>query len=229
MYAVTRLKVAKNAWCWRINFRRRRKTYSRGFHDLKHGGSKKALAAALAWRDRQLAGAKILTFREFCAYRRSNNTSGVAGVHFLRSAAQPRGAWQAKIKLPDGRKVTKNFGVGRFGNRQAFKHAVAARAKLLDLVADRPYLYNATAKKFAARAAAKEKRSTDMRTGHRAKQASRVLTRQSAFILCDRSFWFGRKNTVEPDSGNHIDDADRRTKKPPDITPRFLQEDRRDR
>ena len=158
MYAVTRLKVAKNAWCWRINFRRRRKTYSRGFHDLKHGGSKKALAAALAWRDRQLKRAGVLSFREFHAHRRSNNTSGVAGVHFLTSAAQPRGTWQAKIKLPDGRKVTKSFSVRRFGERQAFRFAAAARARMLDLVGERLYLKHATAVKFAARSAAKEKR-----------------------------------------------------------------------
>lgn len=158
MYAVTRLKVAKNAWCWRINFRRRRKTYSRGFHDLKYGGSKKALAAALAWRDRTLKRAGVLSFREFHAHRRSNNTSGVAGVHFLTSERQPKGAWQAKIKLADGRKVTKSFGVARFGERSAFKRAIAARADMLALIDNRPYLHHPTAKKFAARAAAKEER-----------------------------------------------------------------------
>ncbi len=151
MYAVTRAKKAKNAWYWRVTFRRRGKRYSRTFHDLKHGGSKKALAAAIAWRDRQLKRTGVLSFREFCAHRRSNNTSGVAGVHFLRSAAQPHGIWQAKIKLPDGRKMTKSFAVRRFGERQAFRLAVAARAKMLDLVAERPYLHHPTAKKFAAK------------------------------------------------------------------------------
>lgn len=106
---------------------------------------------AILWRDRQLKDAKALTVREFCAYRRSNNTSGVAGVHFLKSPRQPLGLWQAKIKLPDGRKITKGFSVKKFGRRPAFKHAVAARAQFLDLLGERPYLYNPTAKKFAAK------------------------------------------------------------------------------
>jgi hypothetical protein len=33
--------------------------------------------------------------REFHEKKRSNNTSGVPDVHFLRSKAQPRGSWQA--------------------------------------------------------------------------------------------------------------------------------------
>ena len=153
MYAITRAKKAKNAWYWRVTFRRRGKDYFRSFYDLKHGGEKKALAAALAWRDQKLASAKILTYREFCAHRRSNNTSGIAGVHFLKTERQPRGAWQAKIKLLDGRKITKNFAVAKFGRRAAFKRAVAARTQMLALVGERPYLHHPTAKKFAARSA----------------------------------------------------------------------------
>lgn len=132
--------------------------YSRTFYDLAHGCAAKARAAAGAWRDRQLRAAGVLTFREFHALLRSNNTSGVPGVHLVKSRQQPEGAWQAKIKLPDGRKLTKNFGVKRFGSRQAFRRAVAARAELLQLIGDRLYLQHPTAKKFAARSAAKEKR-----------------------------------------------------------------------
>ena len=151
MYAITRAKKAKNAWYWRVTFSRRRTHYSRTFYDLKHGGPAKARAAAITWRDRQLKQAGVLTVREFCAYRRSNNTSGVAGVHFLTSARQPLGLWQAKIKLPDGRKVTKGFSVKKFGRRPAFNLAVAARTQLLKLLGEQPYLYSSTAKKFAAK------------------------------------------------------------------------------
>ncbi|MGB3934514.1 MAG: hypothetical protein WBL29_02250 [Burkholderiales bacterium] len=149
MYAITRAKKAKNAWYWRVSFKRRGEDYARTFYDLKHGGQKKALAAALAWRDRQLKRSGVLTLREFHAQRRSNNTSGVPGVHFLRSAAQPRGTWQAKIKLPNGRKVTKSFAVMKFGARSAFRRAVAARARMLELVGDQLYLKHPTAMKFA--------------------------------------------------------------------------------
>jgi hypothetical protein len=47
--------------------------------------------------------------------------------------------------------IRMSFSVRRFGKREAFKLAVAARARMLDLVPDRPYLKHATARKFAAK------------------------------------------------------------------------------
>jgi hypothetical protein len=151
MYAITRLKAAINAWYWAVNFRRRGKLYYKRFYDQKHGGSKNALAAAMDWRDRNLAQAEVLTHREFCQQKRSNNTSGVAGVHFLKTIRQPGGIWQARIKLPDGRKIHKTFSVRKFGRREAFKRAVGARADMLLMVEDRPYIKHPTAKRFAPR------------------------------------------------------------------------------
>ncbi len=150
MYAITRGKAALNAWYWVVHFRRRGNLYSKRFYDLKQGSSEKALAAAIGWRDRTIARTKVLTYREFHEQVRSNNTSGVSGVHFLKSARQPQGIWQARIKLPDGKKVHKAFSVLKFGYREAFKRAVAARAQLLLLVEDRPYIKHATAKKLAS-------------------------------------------------------------------------------
>lgn len=109
MYAITRSRKAKNAWYWRVSFRRHGTDYFRTFYDRKHGGSSKALAAALAWRDRKLREARVLTLREFNMQRRSNNTSGVPGVHFLKSPRQPHGLWQARVKLPSGRKIHRTF------------------------------------------------------------------------------------------------------------------------
>jgi hypothetical protein len=144
MYAISRLKRAKNAWEWRVHFRRRGVLYARGFSDLRHGGKQQALAVAIAWRDACLSRVRPLRLREFNAMRRSNNTSGVAGVHFLRTRRQPLGLWQAKVKLPDGRKVHRSFSVRRFGERQAFRLAAGARAALLMQVENRPYLYHRT-------------------------------------------------------------------------------------
>lgn len=151
MYAVSRFRAALNAWCWTVHLRRRGKLYYRRFYDLKFGGSKRARAAAITWRDRVMAAEKVFTHLEFHRQRRSNNTSGVPGVHFLKSPRQPRGYWQARIRLFDGRKVHRSFSVLRFGGREAFRRAVAARKELLALVEDRPFLYNTIAKKFAAR------------------------------------------------------------------------------
>lgn len=80
MYALTRLKAARNAWYWVVHFRRRGKLYFKRFYDLKCGGSMQARAVAIAWRDEQIAQAEVMTLRDFHAQRRSNNTSGVPGV-----------------------------------------------------------------------------------------------------------------------------------------------------
>jgi hypothetical protein len=150
LYAIGRRKAALNAWYWVVSFSRRGQMHYRRFYDLQHGGLEPALAAAIAWRDRELAAAPILMYREFCAHQRSNNTSGVPGVHYLHNARQPEGFWQAKIKLPDGTKLTKTFSVRKFGRTEAFERAVAARNEMLALVGDRPYVHDPVAKQFAA-------------------------------------------------------------------------------
>jgi hypothetical protein len=121
----------------------------RRFYDGKHGGSKKALAAAVAWRDALCHRLDVMTLRQFHEQKRSNNRSGVPGVHFLKTAAQPTGIWQALLKLPNGRRISKTFSIRKFGDDVAFRLAVAARATLLEVVQDRPYLNNRIAKRLA--------------------------------------------------------------------------------
>lgn len=151
MYAIRRHRAAVNAWCWRVNFRRRGKAYSKSFYDLACGGPKKAKAEAIAWRDEQLAKLKALTLVEFHKQRRSNNASGVPGVHFHKTRRQPLGFWQATIRYQDGKRIAKTFSVGKFGNREAFRLAVAARSELLAQVENRPYLYDEVAKRLATK------------------------------------------------------------------------------
>lgn len=146
MYGISRLRRAKTAWQWRVHFRRRGMLYAKTFPDLKHGGKRAGLVAAMAWRDMRMARVRPLGLREFNSMRRSNNTSGVAGVHFLRSRRQPLGYWQAKVKMPDGRKIHRSFSVRRFGGRRAFQLAVAARTELLLRVPNRPYLRDNSAR-----------------------------------------------------------------------------------
>jgi len=150
LYAIRRHKAALNAWCWRVNFRRRGKPYAKSFYDLKHGGQDQALAAAIRWRDRALAKTKVLTIREFHAQRRANNTSGAVGVVLIRSVAQPLGAWQALIKLPNGKRMSKSFSILKFGRERAFRLAEQARAHMLTLIDERPYLKDNTATQTAA-------------------------------------------------------------------------------
>lgn len=108
------------------------------------------MRAAIAWRDEELAKAKVLGVLEFCQHERSNNASGVPGVHFLSPAAQPAGIWQEKLKLADGTRWTKTFSIRKHGHGKAFKLACAARREMLRNAEDRPYLYDPLAKRFAA-------------------------------------------------------------------------------
>lgn len=150
MYAISRGKAAIKAWYWTVSFRRRGKPYARRFYDLSCGGSRKARALAIAWRDEKLVELAAFTVLEFHQQQRSNNVSGVSGVHFHRTAVQPLGFWQANIKLGDGKRVAKSFSVKKYGDKEAFNLAVAARLELLRLVDDRPYLKDSVAKRFSS-------------------------------------------------------------------------------
>jgi hypothetical protein len=152
MYAIVRNKAAKNAWFWAVHFKRAGKLYYRCFYDLKHGGENLALRAAIIWRDARLKKVPVLTVRQFHARKRSNNTSSATGVHLVRSALQPDGAWQAMIKLPDGRRPSKSFSIRKYGNAKAFALAKKARKAMLELIDAGPYLKHPTAKTMARRA-----------------------------------------------------------------------------
>lgn len=149
MYAIRRHRAAIKAWCWRVRFGRCGKLYSKTFYDLACGGSKEAKAQAIAWRDVQLAELKALTLLEFHKQRRSNNLSGTSGVHFHKPPRQPLGFWQAKIRFHDGKSIAKSFSVRKFGAREAFRLAVAARSELLAKVENRPYLHHPVAKRLS--------------------------------------------------------------------------------
>jgi hypothetical protein len=132
-----------------VNFTRHGVRYYRRFCEPKYGGSAKARKAAITWREEQLANIAALSLLEFCEQKRSNNTSGTVGVHFLKSATQPQGIWQAKLKIA-GKYVSKTFAVKKHGERHAYKLAVAACEQMLVLAENRPYFYNKVAKRFAA-------------------------------------------------------------------------------
>jgi hypothetical protein len=148
MYAISRIEAKPGVWCWSVHFRRRGKSYYKSFYDLQRGGSKKALAAAILWRDSQLALTQTLSKREFHQLVRTNNQSGVPGVQFIRPKNQPQGSWQARLKLPDGRELTRTFAVGKYGFDDAYQLAVDARKELLDQIEDKPFLQHPTARRF---------------------------------------------------------------------------------
>ncbi len=155
MYAIFHMQHEKGTWYWVVHYSRCGKRNYRRFYEPKYGGSAKALKAAKTWRDEQLAKVKVLTLVEFCQRKRSNNTSGVPGVHYLVTARQPEGIWQAKLRLDGGKSKSKSFSVHRHGNHAAYELAVAAREQLLANAKDRPYLYNRVAKRLAPMASSR--------------------------------------------------------------------------
>ncbi len=148
-YALTHLQTSKGLWCWTVNFKRRGRLYQMRFYETATRSSARAHKQAVAWRDRQLASLSPLGKREFCQQQRSNNTSGVPGVHFLRNAKQPLGFWQARLKLTGERTRYKSFSVRSHGHEKAFAMAVAARQQMLAQVKDEPYLYAEVAKRLS--------------------------------------------------------------------------------
>jgi hypothetical protein len=150
MYALRRGKAAKAAWYWVVSFSRDGKLRTKRFYDQRHGGDAAALAAAVAWRDAELAKAPPLSLAEFCSKPRGNNTSGVTGVFFVTPARQQDGVWQARLKLRGGPTEVKSFSVRKFGNAGAFQMAVRARAAMLKAAEGSPYVHDPVAKRFAA-------------------------------------------------------------------------------
>ncbi len=123
--------------------------YSKSFYDLACGGTKEAKAAAIAWRDAQLAKIEALTLLDLHKQKRSNNVSGVPGVHFHKTSRQPLGFWQAKIKAGGGNSTTKSFSVRQYGDDEARRLAVAARSELLANVENRAFLHHPVAKRLS--------------------------------------------------------------------------------
>jgi hypothetical protein len=154
VYAITRRQHDKGTWYWKVSFSRRGVLHTRRFYDPKHGGSRKALSAAIAWRDKQLAALQPLRKLEFRQRLHSNNTSGVPGVHFLKPAKQPEGVWQAGILFDDGKRQRRTFSVLKHGYEKARRMAIAARREMLRDVADQPFLSDPVAKRAASRQAA---------------------------------------------------------------------------
>lgn len=150
LYAISRIQLRPGIWFWMVAFRRRGKHYYKSFYDVRRGGPEKSLAAAIAWRDEQLAKVTAFGKRDFCRLVRTNNSSGVPGVQLVRPRNQPQGSWQARLKLPNGRELTKAFSVKKYGEREAFRLAVDARNAFLETIEDEPFVNHPLAKELCA-------------------------------------------------------------------------------
>jgi hypothetical protein len=138
MYGIIRIdREASNTHAWRMEIQWRCRIYSRNFSDQRHGGKRKALQAAVAYRDIIIATHAPLTRAEHCAIRKKNNRSGVSGVTRLeimdRRCKNPvrTGYWLAKWPFDGGRFKQCLFSIQKYGERGAYFLAVRAREEAL--------------------------------------------------------------------------------------------------
>nr|WP_267884648.1 AP2/ERF family transcription factor [Paracidovorax citrulli] len=117
------------AVAWRVSIRRRGSTVERIFSVKAFGNLKKALRAAIAFRDEVNQIFPPLTKQEAHAIRRSTNTSGVPGVYRTKMDE-----WKASIRFEDGKCKTRQFSVRVYGEDGARQLAIDARVELLKQV-----------------------------------------------------------------------------------------------
>ncbi|HYD59585.1 MAG TPA: AP2 domain-containing protein [Noviherbaspirillum sp.] len=106
---------------------------TRHFSDSVHGGKRKALKAAIAFRDEMLTKLRDTEYASWLRRKRSNNTSGIVGVARYVNISQASGRrqeypyWQAFWRDHEGRRHTRTFSVRMYGERKARKLAILAR------------------------------------------------------------------------------------------------------
>jgi hypothetical protein len=122
---------------WLVTIQRRGRVYHRHFSDRVHGGKRKALEAAKAYRHRLASKLPPLSRQEVCAIKKKNNRSGISGVMRVdvlekkRDKLYRRVYWDAQWPIGNGKARHKKFSVNKYGERGAFLLAVKARRQAL--------------------------------------------------------------------------------------------------
>jgi len=121
---------------WRVSLRRRGKMLVQNFPDKKYGGRQKALRLAQQYRDDLLGRFPPISRKEVCHIRRSNNNSGISGVCTYAKRYKLRDGtiketryWEANWPGEDGKKLSINFSVKKYGEELARSMAIRARQR----------------------------------------------------------------------------------------------------
>lgn len=124
---------------WRVSLRRYGKMLVENFPDKKCGGRKKALKLAQQYRDELLGRFPPISRKEVCQIRRANNTSGISGVcTYAKSYRLKDGTvretryWEASWPGDNGKNVSVNFSVNKYGEELARSMAIRARMRGLE-------------------------------------------------------------------------------------------------
>ncbi len=140
MHSISRVDhEASRTHSWLVRIQRRNRMHCRHFSDAAHGGKRRALQAAKAYRDDLIQRHSPLSRAEFCTIRKKTNRSGVSGVtrHDTpgRTPTSPRHTfWLAQWPIGGGKAKKRKFSIKRYGERGAYLRALRARrAALLTL------------------------------------------------------------------------------------------------
>jgi len=132
----------RNTHGWRVSLRRYGKMLVENFPDKKYGGREKAHRLAQHYRDELLCRFPPISRKEVCLIKRSNNKSGISGVctyakryKLKDGTVKETRYWEASWPGTEGKNVSINFSVRKFGEELARSMAIRARQRGLDGVA----------------------------------------------------------------------------------------------
>ena len=128
---------ASRTYAWRVTLQRHNKIVTKPFSDAIYGGRRKALKAALEYRDALLLQHSAFDHQVWVRTRlRKNNTSGIPGVARYEVVANHNtkrrvAFWLASWVNEDGASRKRKFHVSLYGERQAKRLAITEREKQL--------------------------------------------------------------------------------------------------
>ena len=127
---------AKRYHCWRVQVRCNNHIVIQSFSDGRYGGKRKALQAALVWRDARLSEIEYERKQRWlrnCTALRRNNSSGIVGVgryisrNIVGDMVVERAYWHATWQDKDGQRHCRKFSVNKLGEERAKALACAVR------------------------------------------------------------------------------------------------------
>jgi len=139
-YGISRFDdKSRNTHGWRVSLRRRGKMLVENFPDKKYGGRQRALMLARQFRDELLGKFPPISRREVCMVKRSNNRSGISGVcsyakpyRLKDGTIRETRYWEATWPAVEGKNVSVNFSVKKYGEELARSMAIRARLRGLE-------------------------------------------------------------------------------------------------
>lgn len=130
-YALARIDLpSSSTHGWQVRLQRSGVKYAKYFGDRVYGNSESAFAAARDWREDLLAEIEAVDTARVCTRSRRNRSGvvGVSKVSVITNGAEYQ-FWQATWS-PAGRvRRCVKFSTMRYGEREAFRLAVAARTQ----------------------------------------------------------------------------------------------------